>query len=69
MKKLRRFVLAIAHPLAHAIRWNLKYKVSARDAQDGVWIGFQCLGCEKITGIHVIGSTHAAHAPKPEQFS
>lgn len=51
------------HRIAHWLRWNLGQVVSALDVHGTVWIGFKCVKCGKISGIH------ATHAPKPEQFT
>lgn len=40
------------HKLAHLFRWNKGYIVSTTDRQNIIWIGFKCLKCGKISGIH-----------------
>lgn len=51
----------ILHRVAHWFGWNRGYVVSALDQRGTVWIGYKCVICGKIGGIH------AAHSQTPPE--
>lgn len=58
------FAQRLIHRLAHRLRWNFGWVVTAVDRRGTVWIGFKCSHCGRVSGIHA----SVLERPRQEDF-
>ena len=51
------FVRQAQHRLSHWLGTNRGDVVTARDERDGLWVGFRCVGCGRISSVDAVVSS------------
>lgn len=57
------------HRLAHRLRWQLGYVVSAHDQAGNVWLGFRCATCGRLSSVEPGIEFFRTHRPPDEDFT